>query len=87
MDEDDKVVIAIRKSATNGQIFVTISKDNKDTDRRYLTPEGEVTTTWGGRRDYFPSYNAALEAIKSQFVILEEIELNVPGAIIATPED
>jgi hypothetical protein len=87
MDDEDKVVISIRKSRDNSRIFVTISKDNMDTDRRYLTSDGKITISWGGTRDYFPSYNAALEAIKSLFVILEEIELDVHGAIVATPED
>jgi hypothetical protein len=87
MDEEDTVVIAIRKSATNGRIFVTISDDNKDKNRRYLTSSGKVTISWGGDRDYFPSYRAALEVIQSLFVILEEIELDVHGAIVATLED
>jgi hypothetical protein len=87
MDEDDNVVVSIRKSRMHGKIFVTISKDNKDTDRKYLTSRGELEISWGGDRDYFPSYGAALEAIQSLFVILEETKLNVSGAIVATPED
>ena len=85
---DDEVIISIRKSRESGKIFVVIADDNKDTRRRYLAPDGNIKFNWGGSKDYFPSYNAALEAIHSQFVIIEETTLNeYLGARLATPED
>ena len=85
---DEEVIISIRKNRESGRIFVVIADDNKDKNRRYLTSSGDVTFRWGGQRDYFPSYNAALETIQAQFVIIEETTLHeYLGATLATPED
>ena len=88
MDDENNVIISIRKNKETGKIFVVIADDNKDKNRRYLASDGDIKFSWGGQRDYFPSYNTALDAIQEQFVIIEETTLHeYLGATVATPED
>lgn len=88
MDDENNVIISIRKNRESGRIFVVIADDNKDRNRRYLASDGNIKFSWGGNKDYFPSYNAALEAIQAQFVIIEETTLyEYLSATLASPED
>lgn len=85
---DEEVIISIRKNRDSGKIFVVIADDNKDKNRRYLASDGTIKLSWGGQRDYFPSYGAALETIQILFVIIEETTLHeYLGATLASPED